>query len=298
MAEPVLTYGDYLKAAFWLRVRLPLLGRMPANQMALGLVGLLGLINPGFWLLGAAAELGYLAWLSSNDRFQKLVRAERRMGVQEDWESRVLGAVERLSPASRERYDHLLAECRRVLGMSVDLDASSLGGVRDLRSNSLNQLLWIFLRLLRSRELIEDNVAGVDRQGLEADVQRLEARIAEVDHDHDAALARSLVGTLDIQRRRLANLERAAGSLGVIEAELDRIEQHVELIREEAAVSGKTEALSTRLDAVTDAMSETNRWMTDNAELFGSLGAGEELAGSVSDLPRAVEGSRALEEEG
>lgn len=293
MAEPALSYWDYVKAAFWRRARLPLLGRMPVNQMALAAVAVLGIVNPGFWLLGAAAEVGYVVWLSSNERFQKLVRAERRMHAQEGWESQIQRLLAKLSPPGRQRYDRLLAECRRVLGMSADLDASSLGGVRDLRSSSLNQLLWIFLRLLRSRELIQENVAGLDRGALDAEVRQLEVRLAEVDRDRDAALARSLEGTVDIQRRRLANLDRAAGSLGVIEAELDRIEQHVELIREEAAVSGKTEMLSTRLDAVTDAMSETNRWMSENAELFGALGGGE-IAGSVPDLPRA----RALEEEG
>ncbi|HMB52286.1 MAG TPA: hypothetical protein VKU40_03150, partial [Thermoanaerobaculia bacterium] len=65
---------------------------------------------------------------------------------------------------------------------------------------------------------------------------------------------------------------------------LARIEQQVELIREEAAVTSGPEALSHRLDAVTSTMSETTRWMDEQASLIGGLA--DEGAGSMSDLPR------------
>lgn len=284
MAAPRLGYLDYVKAAFRRRVPVPGLGPMPVNAMALGAFAVLGIANPGFWLLGAAAELAYLFGLSSNARFQKLVDAERLLDAQSGWDDRVQGEVEKLTDESRLRYRHLLAQCRRILGISETLDGAGLGGVRGLRSSSLNQLLWIFLRLLRSRELIAENLQGVDRKQIEGEIDRIEVQLGTVDRDKDAALARSLEGTLEIQNRRLANLDRARTSRAVIDAELARIEHHVELIREESAVSGKPEALSDRLDSVTTAMGETTRWMADNAEFFGSLGADD--TAMPSDLPR------------
>ena len=95
---------------------------------------------------------------------------------------------------------------------------------------------------------------------------------------------RSLTGMIEIQRRRMENLERARESLAVIDAELERIEQQVVLLREESAVSGKAELLSSRLDAVTGALSETNRWMEQNAQIFGELGA-DPLGSAPVDLP-------------
>jgi hypothetical protein len=292
MAAPRLGYLDYVKAAFHRRVPVPGMGVMPVNWMGLAAFAVLGLLNPGFWLLGAAAELTFLLGVSSNPRFQKLIDAERLADARTGWEDRVHGEVERLSEESGARYRRLLAECRRILGISETLDAEEIGGVRGLRSGSLNQLLWIFLRLLRSRELIADNLAGVERKEIEREIQSLESRLGGIDHDRDAALARSLQGTFEILGRRLANLDRAAASLQVIDAEMGRIEQHVELIREESAVSGKAEALSSRLDAVTNAMSETTRWMADNAELFGDLGDDPTaVSGDLPHLPeRASEG--------
>lgn len=285
MAPPRLGFLDYVKAAFRRKVRVPGLGAMPVNVMAIAAFAVLGIANPGFWLLGAAAELAYLFGVSSNPRFQKLVDAERLLDAQTGWEDRVHGEVGQLSDESRLRYQHLLGQCRRILGISETIDGTGLGGVRGLRSSSLNQLLWIFLRLLRSRELIGDNLQGVSKKEIEAEAQRISSRLGQVDREKDAALARSLEGTLEIQKRRLANLERAETSKAVIDAELARIEHHVDLIREESAVSGKPEALSDRLDAVTDAMGETTRWMVDNAEIFGALETDE--AGTVpSELPR------------
>ncbi len=288
MAAPRLGFFDYVKAAFHRRVPVPGLGEMPVNWMGLAAFTVLGLLNPGFWLLGAAAELTYLFGVSSNPRFQKLVDAERQADARTGWEDRVHGEVERLSEESGARYRRLLAECRRILGISETLDAAEIGGVRGLRSSSLNQLLWIFLRLLRSRELISDNLAGVKRPEIEREIQGLKTRLEGIDREKDGALARSLQGTLEIVERRLANLDRASASLQVIDAELGRIEQHVELIREESAVTGKAEALSSRLDSVTTAMSETTRWMADNAEFFGDLGEEPTAAGDLPHLPERV----------
>ena len=99
MAAAGISYFDYLKAAFHRRVDVPLLGHIPLNKMALGAFAVLGLANPGFWLLGLAAELTYLVGVGGNPRFQKVIDGERLMAAQEGWEGKVEAAVERLSPA-------------------------------------------------------------------------------------------------------------------------------------------------------------------------------------------------------
>jgi hypothetical protein len=282
MAGNGLGYADYLKAAFRWRVRLPALGELPLNYLGLGTVAVLGIANPGFWFLGAAAELVYLLALSTNERFHKLVSGERLLVARESWQQRVDRALGRLGRDSQQRYQRLLDQCRRVLGVTEQLDEDGLVAMRDMRTGGLNQILWIFLRLLSSREVLLENSRGVDKKALEKQIEDLERRVAEA--AADSALARSLTGTLEIQRRRLENLKRAKESLEVIDAELVRIENQVVLLREESAVSGKAEMLSSRLDAVTGALRETNRWMEQNAQIFGELGA-DPLGSAPADLP-------------
>jgi len=283
MAKKPLSYWDYLRAAFRHPYPIPLLGRMPVNQMGLLAFSLLGFVNPGFWLLGAAAELSYLGWLSSNPRFQRLIQGELLVESRRGAEERVKETLVRLAPDAQARYRRLLAECARILGIAPAPHQKESGTLEDLRAGSLNSLLALFLRLLVSQQVIRQNLAQVDPQALEAEIEDLKARRAAA--ADGSPLSRSLEATLDIQTKRRANLERARSSLEVIDAELERIEQQARLIREESAVSGGPEMLSARLDAVSQTLAETSRWMDQNAELFGTL-AGDELGEGGPLLPR------------
>src|SRR5260370_15662926 len=72
---------DYLKAAFWIAVPIPGLGRLPVNVLLVAGCAILGFANPGFWLLGAGAEAALLAVLATNPRFQRAVDARRLSAV-------------------------------------------------------------------------------------------------------------------------------------------------------------------------------------------------------------------------
>jgi hypothetical protein len=157
--------------------------------------------------------------------------------------------------------------------------------VDDFRAGNLNQMLWLFLRLLASREAITDTIARVDRRQLESGLESLKARLAGAP-DPEGALARSLRATLEIQEKRLANLDGATHSLAVIDAELERIEQQVRLVREESAVSRSPEALSARLDAVSSTLSETSRWMDRHSDLMSDMAALDLDSAGVPSLPR------------
>jgi hypothetical protein len=237
---------------------------MPVTQMLLAGFGLAGFVNPGFWLLGLGALVAWVGGRSSSDRFQRLLQAQRIAARAETAEVRMQKLYERLQPASQGRYRALVVQCREVLGLG---GTESDGSPTDIRAGNLNQMLWLFLRLLASREGIQDTVARVDRRQLEANIATLQGRLGAVS-DPDSPLGRSLKATLEIQQKRLANLDTAANNLAVVDAELERIEQQVRLVREESAVSGSPAALSARLDAVSSTLSETSRWMDQHAELF------------------------------
>jgi hypothetical protein len=281
MAGEPLSFWDFVKAAFWKPVRTRLFGAMPIPRMLLAAFGIAGFFNAGFWLLGLATLVGLVALRSSSARFQKLIEAERVAARAEGAGEKMQKAYERLEPASQSRYHALVTQCREILGLDGDIDETK---VTDFRAGNLNQMLWLFLRLLASRESIEDTLARVDRRQLEAGIESLRARVAGV-ADQEGALARSLKATLEIQAKRLANLETATNNLAVIDAELERIEQQVRLVREESAVSGSPEALSERLDSVSSTLSETSRWMDQHAELFTDLSASD-LDATIPPMPR------------
>jgi hypothetical protein len=277
-----MTYWDYVKAAFWKPVRSRVLGAMPLTQMLLVSFGLAGFVNPGFWLLGLAGVVALVGGRSASERFQKLVEAERLQARSVNAEDRMKLAYDRLQPASQARYRALVVVCREVLGLGV---GGGEGSLTDFRAGNLNQMLWLFLRLLASRESITDTVARVDRRQLESGLESLKARVAGAG-DPEGALARSLRATLEIQEKRLANLDAATNNLAVVDAELERIEQQVRLVREESALSRSPEALSARLDAVSSTLSETSRWMDQHSDLMSDMTSLDLDAASVPQLPR------------
>ncbi len=285
MAGAPLTFWDYVKAAFWKPIRSRIFGALPLTQMLLVAFGLAGFVNPGFWLLGLAAIVALVGGRSASARFQKLIDAERIAARAEGAEVKMQRAYERLQPASQSRYRALVGQCREILGLGGGFEEAK---VTDFRAGNLNQMLWLFLRLLASREAIEDTRARVDRRQLEAGLESLKGRVAAV-ADPEGALARSLKATLAIQEKRLANLDTAANNLAVIDAELERIEQQVRLVREESAVSGSPEALSERLDSVSSTLSETSRWMDQHADLFTDLSA-TDFDSTIPPMPRSPGG--------
>jgi len=281
MAGKSLSYWDYVKAAFHRQMPLPLLGGMPANKMALAAFAVLGIANPGFWFLGAAAEVAYLGLLSSSSRFQRLVQGEHLAERASGHDDLVKRAFQRLSPPSQARYRDLVDECRQILGLGVSEGGS--GVLQGWRTGNLNELLWLFMRLLTSREQILSTQARVDRAQLEEGIAGLRERVEAA--ELDSPLGRSLQATLGIQEKRLENMETASQNLAVVDAELERIEQQVRLIREESAVSGGPEMLSARLDSVSSTLTETSRWMDQHADIFGSEDTAEALSGSLPTLP-------------
>jgi hypothetical protein len=264
-----LGYGDYVKAAFRWKTHLPLLGKMPLNYFALAGFGILGLGNPGFWLLGLAYEAAYLVWLPSSERFQKIVRGQQILQSQESFEEQKAGMLLALDPDSRARYLRLEAQCQSVLHAE---NTPVIGrDVAGLQSEGLAQLLGIFYKLLSLRVRILDTLHRTNREDIEIDIKRLQSEISK--EPETSPVRRALQGTLDIQNTRLENLTRSAENLRFTETELDRIEKQVSLIAEQAAVSKSPEQWSSTLDGVVKSLQGTSKWMVDNSQLFEQIEA-------------------------
>ena len=139
---------EYVRAAFGAR---PIGMLVPPNWVGLGAFALLGLINPGFWLLGAGLEVGYLYVLAGNPRFQRIVDGAQALAQQSDWKVRQESSVARLPRGDQARYREMQRRCRSIL--EQQRTAESTAGLRT-ESEGLARMLWVFLRLLLTRQAI------------------------------------------------------------------------------------------------------------------------------------------------
>jgi ABC-type transporter Mla subunit MlaD len=69
-----------------------------------------------------------------------------------------------------------------------------------------------------------------------------------------------------MERRR-----EAKEKLAFLDAELTRIQEQVELVREQAVLSTDSETLSQRIDQVTATLGSTAQWISDQQKLYGAV---------------------------
>ncbi|HEY7685749.1 MAG TPA: hypothetical protein VH833_06525 [Gemmatimonadales bacterium] len=262
-----------MKAGFWQLVRAAFNARpfgmlVPPNWIGVAAVGLLGLVNPGFWVIGAGVELGYLSLLVSNQRFRRAIGTRREAGKERDWEGKVDELLARLSEPDRRRYAALAARCRTILAHPAG-DAPVPGALS--QDESLSRLVWLYLKLLLARQLIA-RVLSPDANPSSGDIDRqiadLQARLKQT--ELTAELRRSLTGQLEILTQRRAQRVEAKEKLAYLDAECTRIEQQVELLREQAALSADPEVLSRRIDDVTGTLGSTAQWVREQQQLYGA----------------------------
>jgi hypothetical protein len=276
-------FSDFVRAAFHRRPYLRGMGSVPWNKWALLGALILGFGNPGFWLLGLGGELLYLYLMATNPRFRTLVRAQRLQTERESAEARVGRWLRELGSEQQQRFKTLHEKCLEVRRITETIQSSSLASLDEARWQSLDQLLWLFLRLQVSLELVSRQLAGTDRAALEGEVTALEQELAGADKLPER-LRRSKEALLELKKKRVENLQRASEARQILIAELQRIEQQVELLREEATISRSPEALSARIDSVTSSLDDTNSWMRQHQDILSELGADE-----ASPPPRLLE---------
>jgi len=259
-------FFQYVAAAFNAR---PMGMFVAPNWIGLGAFALLGLANPGFWVLGAGLELGYLLALATNRRFQQTVDARPLARARDEWNARIGRVLARLEPDDRRRYDLLADRCRSIIEMQIHGAAEPPHGL-DAQADGLGRLSWTFLRLLLARRTINTVLGGAQN---DAELRR---RIASLERQQDqpgltGELARSISGQLEILRQRLQGRTDGDRKLAFIDAELERIEQQVELIREQAALSSDPELLSRRIDEIAATLGATGQWIRDQQQVYGAM---------------------------
>lgn len=259
------------------------------NWIGLAAFGLLGLTNPGFWVLGAGLEIGYLLLLATNARFQRAISSQPLSAARNEWNARIERLQARLDASDRARYARLAERCRSIIDLQTHGGTEMPHGI-GTQTDSLGRLSWTFLRLLVARRTIQ-TVLGGGENGTTLS-KRLEGLQRDAAHaSTEADLRRSLEGQMDILRQRIEQHDEGHRKSAYIEAELSRIEEQVELIREQAALSTDPEVLSRRIDEIAATLGGTGQWIKDQQQVYGAM---DDL---LSEPPALMTDARAKETE-
>jgi len=262
---------DYVKVAFLWRWHLLALG---AGVMFAFLSGQADFVLP----LIVAGELTYLGMAASNRRLQKVVGARLAVpepgpgGQHAEQLQKILSA---LAAEDYERFQRLRARCLELHALAEQLrGASEAGGevLTQLRTDSLDRLLWVFLKLLYSKDALDRFLGGTDRRSLVRSNAESEKALDDAKKaGRSEELLRSLQDKLDTVNQRLANLDRASESRDLIAAEIDRIEQKITAISEMSVSTRGAADISAQVDSIAAGVSVTQQALRD-FDVIPSLG--------------------------
>lgn len=258
---------DYISTAFNAR---PMGMWIPPNWVGLAAFGLFGFLNPGFWLLGAGVELGYLYTLISNARFRRVVDSRFEGQKQQTGQIHLGELLSRLEPDEREAYSQMVKRCHSILGQQAT-SGNAPGSIAS-QGDSFNRLLWIYVRLLLTRQALRRLI----QEGGEAEEKRIAERRVDLDgqlkrKDLADELRQSLQGQLEILEQRLNKRREARDKLTFVEAELQRLKEQVELLREQTVISTSPETVSNRIDQITATLTGTTEWIGEQQRVLGQF---------------------------
>jgi hypothetical protein len=256
------SFLGYMKAAFSAR---PLGMPIPLNWVFVAGMAIAGLLNAGFWLIGAGVELGYLLFLGSSHRFQRAIDAIDA-GRRGQGDAQRLEMLLRSLPATElNRYHALRERCQEILRQQ-----QSHGTDLSAQSDALSRLLLLYLQLLVTRQNLQRVVQDArDASDLPQRMTTLEKQLA--DASISAELRTSLESQLEILQHRLEGQQEAAEKLKFVDAELVRIQEQVELVREQAALSSDPGVMAQRIDAISGSLTQTGQWIRQQQEILGRM---------------------------
>jgi HAMP domain-containing protein len=264
-----LSYVDYLKAAFNVRVHVKGLGGIPVNWLYLAAVAGVGAALPPVLLVGAAAEVALLTSLAGSRRFQRAIRARQHAERSVDTEVGTERMAASLTPEGRTRYEAFQHKCEEVLQIARRTGALDPGTL-DAYNTNLAELREVYAKMLLLDETFRQYSAGWEKTDPQPEIEALEKAL-EADGLTDQ-MRSSRVATLEILRKRAESRAQIKARAQVVGSEIERLEQQIELFRDQAFLTRDPAVLSENMDVAAGMLEERNEWLQDNAMFVETLG--------------------------
>ncbi|MBN1944474.1 MAG: hypothetical protein JW797_02305 [Bradymonadales bacterium] len=258
----------YLRSAFKNRWNLLIFSGALGFAIVSGAAGV-------FIPLVLAGELGYLTLLGTNQRYQLLVDSEetaRRQQLQSlSAEQRQTQLMSALIPTQRNRYEMLRSRCLEIRRIAGELQGPgeqlSDDALDQLQLDGLDRLLWIYLRMLYTKQSLDQFLKTTTEADIQADITRVEKRLARLDQQaedpHQQKIRESLEDNLATGQLRLSNFNKAQSTHELMCLEIDRLENKIQTLSELAINRAEPDTIAHQVDSVVSTMMEVEEAMND-----------------------------------
>ena len=274
---------DYLKEAFFFRWNmLFFLGGLAAAAI--------GPLPDVTFPLVVAGELAYLGALTSLPRFRAAIDAKvhAAQGTQAAAPTPIPSLVVMLAGLpgdARKRFEQLHARCVEMRHLAMGARGASgreAGSAEEIRTPGLDRLLWLFLRLLMSKNALDRFLQTMSREEVNARLEQLRKDFAAAQEAKDERIVRSLQDSIAMAELRLDNYERAKKNAQFVSIELDRMETKIQALAEMAVNRQDPDLISTQVDSAAESMRQTEKAVSELQHLTG-------LADELQDPPAILD---------
>lgn len=242
--------SEYLKTAFFL----------PANLWFLWITGLSPVMflfathqfTPWPWLLGIGLESLYMATVPTNERFRRWVRSIKYKVKTKEVSFDEAKTIEHLDPSLQKRVYAVNAIVQKIKSTVQPINTSenifleeNLAKVESLRTN--------YIRLTATLQNYYEYMQTVNRKGIESDLQRLEDSIL----NSSEKIKQIREKNAEVLQQRIKKIDSAEENRDYIIAQLETIEDTLQLARDQSMTMANNKNLSLQIDNVLNGLADT-----------------------------------------
>jgi hypothetical protein len=250
-----------------------------------------------------AGEATYVGVVGTHPRFQRHIDVQEAKNNRQQGSELAEEAFQRMLRALPQRqlrrFENLREQCASLRRIAQQMRATEdLGGtsvplpLEDLQLGGLDRLLWIYLRLLYTRTMLDQFFERTSESQIQGEIDRLEKRIAGMPGEGNPGtsprqtIRAALLDNLETCRGRLANFQKARENSDLVEAEIERLENKIRSITEMAINRQDPQFVSGQVDQVASSLIQTEAAMND-LQFATGLDPIEDATPSI--IPRGIE---------
>lgn len=247
------------------------------NWIALGAAGAFALVSASFLplMLAAGAELMYLATVSNNSRFQRLVRSWKLADEKQQTQQSLADLLRHLPADLQGRYIKLAEVCGGIRANFTQLSSTSQLFVQQMDSR-LEGLLHGYARLLQAAYQQRQYAKTVDLDAIKNQIAALQKKI-----NSDPPQVRDIDSKrIEILSKRLDKCQKIGENRQVVEAQLAAMEDVLQLVRDQSITMRDPQQVSDQLDSLIHDVEQTEETVKQMEAIFSGLPA--ELSGVMA----------------
>jgi hypothetical protein len=224
---------------------------------------------PIAYITGGIIELLWLLFGGNTPIIQNRIKQKEQKKILAEWNKKKNRILEKISAIGRNRF-FKFENTGKAISSIINQSKKDGLSVDTSKLKTVNQLLWLSLKLLYSRELMVKNTKGNTKEMLVTKINNMKKNR---NNETSEKLIKELDSTIKTMEQRLETFDKVSEDMKSIDLNLMRIEEQLELLKDLATVDVQNSkgSVSKQIDNAQQSIDENQEWMETAKDLFAPL---------------------------